>query len=69
MSWFQKKKKINNLFISRNTYEALDDPNWKASVMEDMHAQKQNGTREIVELPKVSLRHMGLIIKNFCSGS
>ncbi|GMP88706.1 hypothetical protein CsSME_00040591 [Camellia sinensis var. sinensis] len=32
--------------------EALDDPNWKLAVMEEMNALRRSGTWEIVDLPK-----------------
>lgn len=44
--------RITNLFVPRNIQEALDDPNWKLAVMEEMNALKKNETWEIVELPK-----------------
>lgn len=36
----------------RNIQEALDDQNWKLTVLEEMNALENNKTREIVDLPK-----------------
>ena len=40
------------MFVPRNIQEALDDPNWKVAVMEEMNALKRSGTWELVDLPK-----------------
>uniref|UniRef100_A0A2N9I543 Retrovirus-related Pol polyprotein from transposon RE1 n=1 Tax=Fagus sylvatica TaxID=28930 RepID=A0A2N9I543_FAGSY len=32
--------------------EALDDPNWKLAVLEEMNALRKNGTWELVDLPR-----------------
>ncbi|CAL5385151.1 unnamed protein product [Camellia sinensis] len=44
--------KISNLFAPRIIKEALDDPNWKSIVMEEMNALEKNGTWLLVNLPK-----------------
>ncbi|GMP81639.1 hypothetical protein CsSME_00036279 [Camellia sinensis var. sinensis] len=44
--------RISHLFVPRNIQEALDDPNWKLAVMEEMNALRRSGTWEIVDLPK-----------------
>ena len=44
--------RITKLFVPRNIQEALDDPNWKLAVMEEMSALEKNETWEIVELPQ-----------------
>jgi len=44
--------KISQLFIPRNIQEALDNPDWKLAVLEEMNALKKNGTWEIVNLPR-----------------
>lgn len=38
--------------MPRNIQEALDDPNWKLAVLEEMNALRKNGTWEIVDLSK-----------------
>lgn len=38
--------------MPRNIQEALDDPNWKLAVLEEMNALRKNGTWEIVDLLK-----------------
>jgi hypothetical protein len=38
--------------VPRNIQEALDDPNWKLSVLEEMNALRKNGTWELVDLPR-----------------
>jgi len=38
--------------VPRNIQEALDDPNWKLAVMEEMNALRRSGTWEIVNLPR-----------------
>jgi len=43
--------KITNLFVPRNIEEALDDPNWKLAVLDELNALKKNETWEIVSLP------------------
>jgi transposase InsO family protein len=47
---------ISNIFqvvvVPRNIQEALDDPNWKLSVLEEMNALRKNGTWELVDLPR-----------------
>ena len=43
--------KITNLFVPRNIEEALDDPNWKLAVLDELNALRKNGTWEIVNLP------------------
>ena len=40
------------MLVPRNIQEALDDPNWKVAVMEEMDALKRSGTWELVDLPK-----------------
>ena len=37
--------------MPRNIEEALDDPNWKLAVLEELDALRKNGTWEIVNLP------------------
>ncbi|KAH9650552.1 protein kinase domain-containing protein [Citrus sinensis] len=44
--------RISHLFVPRNVQEALDDPNWKLAVMEEMNALRRSGTWEIVDLPR-----------------
>lgn len=44
--------KISNLFVPRTIKEALDDPNWKSAIMEEMNALEKNGTWKLVNLPK-----------------
>lgn len=44
--------RISHLFVPRNIQEALDDPNWKLAVMEEINALRRSGTWEIVDLPK-----------------
>ena len=44
--------RISHLFVPRNIQEALDDPNWKLAVMEEMNALRRSGTWKIVDLPK-----------------
>ena len=43
--------KITNLFVPRNIEEALDDPNWKLAVLDELNALRKNETWEIVNLP------------------
>ena len=43
--------KISNLHVLRNIQEALNDPDWKSAVMEEMNALRKNGTWEVVNLP------------------
>lgn len=43
--------KITNLFVPRNIKEALDDPNWKLEVLDELNALKKNETCEVVSLP------------------
>ena len=38
------------MFILRIIWEALDNPDWKLPVLEEMNALKKNGTWEIVNL-------------------
>uniref|UniRef100_A0A2N9GQ49 Reverse transcriptase Ty1/copia-type domain-containing protein n=1 Tax=Fagus sylvatica TaxID=28930 RepID=A0A2N9GQ49_FAGSY len=38
--------------VPRNIQEALDDPNWKLAVLEEMNALRKNGTWELVDLPR-----------------
>lgn len=38
--------------MPRNIQEALDDPNWKVAVLEEMNALRKNNTWEIVDLPR-----------------
>lgn len=45
-------QKISHFFVPRNIQEALDDPNWKLAVMEEMNSLRRSGTLEIVDLPK-----------------
>lgn len=44
--------KVTNMFIPRNIQEALNDPDWNAAVMEEIHALEKNGTWDLVNLPK-----------------
>lgn len=43
---------VTNLFILRNIQEALDDSDWKTTVMEEINALEKNETCNIVYLPK-----------------
>ena len=43
--------KITHLFVPRNIEEALDDPNWKLEVLDELNALKKNETCEVVSLP------------------
>ncbi|XP_059668772.1 uncharacterized mitochondrial protein AtMg00810-like [Cornus florida] len=43
---------ISHLFVPRNIQEALDDPNWRSAVLEEINALKRSGTWEIIDLPK-----------------
>lgn len=43
---------IFHLFIPRNIQEALDDHNWKATILKEMNALRKISTWEIVDLPK-----------------
>ena len=36
--------KISHLFVPRNIQEALDNPDWKLAVMEEMNALRRSGT-------------------------
>lgn len=38
--------------IPRNIQEALNEPKWKLTVLEDMNALIKNDTWEVVELPR-----------------
>jgi hypothetical protein len=38
--------------VLRNIQEALDDPNWKLAVLEEMNTLKKNGMWELVDLPR-----------------
>ena len=38
--------------VLRNIQEALDDPNWKLAVLEEMNALRKNGMWELVDLPR-----------------
>ncbi|RVW47923.1 Retrovirus-related Pol polyprotein from transposon RE1 [Vitis vinifera] len=49
------------MLVPRNIHEALDDPNWKVAVMEEMNALKRSGTWELVDLPKEK-RTIGFLI-------
>ena len=40
------------MLVLRNIQEALDDPNWKVAVMEEMNDLRRSGTWELVDLPK-----------------
>ena len=40
------------MLVLRNIQEALDDPNWKVAVMEEMNDLKRSVTWELVDLPK-----------------
>ncbi|KAK9217910.1 hypothetical protein WN943_006540 [Citrus x changshan-huyou] len=44
--------KISQIPIPKTIKEALDHPDWKLAVLEEMNALKKNGTWEIVDLPK-----------------
>ena len=43
---------ISHLVVPRNIQEALDHPDWKLAVLEEMNVLRKNGTWEIVDLPK-----------------
>lgn len=43
---------ISNLSVPRTIPEALGDPNWKSSVMEEMNALKRSDIWTEVDLPK-----------------
>ena len=43
--------KISNLHVPKNIQEALNDYDWKSTVMEKMNALRKNGTWEVVDLP------------------
>ncbi|KAL6312310.1 hypothetical protein AAG906_004931 [Vitis piasezkii] len=43
---------ISKLVVPRNIQEALDEPSWKLAVFEEMNALKNNGTWEVVDLPR-----------------
>ena len=43
--------KISNLHVPRDIQEALNDPDWKSTVMEEMNALRKNGIWEVVDLP------------------
>ena len=43
--------KISHLFIPRTIHEALEHPDWKPAVMEEINALNKNKTWEIVDLP------------------
>lgn len=43
---------MSHLFVLRNIQEALDDPNWKLAIMEEMNALRKSGTWEVVDLLK-----------------
>lgn len=45
-------KKFSQIPIPKTIREALDDPDWKLAVLEEMNALKKDGTWEIVDLPK-----------------
>lgn len=45
-------KKFSQIPIPKTIKEALDHPDWKLTVLEEMNALKKNGTWEIVDLPK-----------------
>ena len=40
------------MLVPRHIHEALDDPNWKVAVMDEMNALKRSGTWELMDLPK-----------------
>ena len=40
------------MLVPRNIQEALDDPNWKVAVMEEMNALKRSSTWVLVDLHK-----------------
>ena len=44
--------KISLIPIPKTIKEALDHPDWKLAVLEEMNALKKNGTWDIVDLPK-----------------
>ena len=39
--------KITNPFILKDIHEALNDPDWKAAVMEEIHALEKNRTWDL----------------------
>ena len=43
---------LDNFFVPKNIQEALEDPNWKLAVMEEMRALEKNRTWEVVDQPK-----------------
>ena len=43
--------KISNLHVPRNIQEALNDPDWKSTVMKEMNVMRRSGTWEDVDLP------------------
>ena len=43
---------ISYLFVPRTIQEALDHPDWKLAVQEEMNALQNNSTWEIVDLPE-----------------
>ncbi|KAL5580295.1 hypothetical protein UlMin_012737 [Ulmus minor] len=43
---------LSTIEIPKNVNEALDNPNWKEAMLEEMRALKRNKTWEIVDLPK-----------------
>lgn len=42
---------LSDVVIPRNINEALGIPHWKAAVLDELRALKQNGTWELVDLP------------------
>ena len=43
---------ITNMFIPNNIQEALDDPDWRLAVMEEVNALEKNGTWDLVSISK-----------------
>ena len=43
--------KINYIFISNRVQDALTDPKWKSTMIEEMKALQKNHNWELVELP------------------
>lgn len=50
--------------IPRNIQEALNEPKWKLTVLEDMNALIKNDTWEVVELPREKNCGMQMVVHN-----
>ena len=44
--------KLDSAFVPNHVYEALLDPKWKSTIVEEMKALKKNVTWELIELPR-----------------